>query len=122
MRARSEPAKDSKPRARGLGRAHPEQLQRDLGIWDLSGPAEGPQAIHVLAIRGRREARAWNCEVRLQRGHRLVPVAENYDWLGYAAEAIPGIPAVQRYGAARAWAAGADLPRHGLDRVKLIVP
>jgi hypothetical protein len=90
--ARSEPAKDSKPRPRGLGSARPEQLQRDLGIRDLSGPGEGPlwpPAIQVLTIRAvERLSRAWNYEVRWYRGPRLVPVAENYGWLGYAAGAI----------------------------------
>jgi phenylalanyl-tRNA synthetase alpha chain len=67
----------------------PVQLQRDLGTRDLSDPAEGPHAIQILigqAVEGL--ARAWNCEVRWCRGPRIVPVADNYDRLGYPAEAI----------------------------------
>jgi phenylalanyl-tRNA synthetase alpha chain len=67
----------------------PAQLQRDLGMRDLSDPAEGPHAIQILighAVEGL--ARAWGCEVRWCRGSRVVPVADNYDRLGYPAEAI----------------------------------
>ena len=38
------------------------------------------------AVEGLRQA--WGCEVRWCRGPRIVPVADNYDRLGYAAEAI----------------------------------
>ncbi len=68
---------------------NPAQLQRDLGIRDLSDPAEGPHAIQVLirlAVEGL--CRAWGCEVRWCRGSRIVPVADNYDRLGYAVEAV----------------------------------
>jgi phenylalanyl-tRNA synthetase alpha chain len=65
------------------------QLQRDLGLRDPSDPTEGPHAIQILigqAVAGL--ARTWNCEVRWCRGPRIVPVADNYDRLGYPAEAI----------------------------------
>jgi phenylalanyl-tRNA synthetase alpha chain len=67
----------------------PVQLRRDLGLRDLSEPAEGPHAIQVLigqAVAALR--RAWGCEVRWCRGPRIVPVTDNYDRLGYPAEAI----------------------------------
>jgi phenylalanyl-tRNA synthetase alpha chain len=67
----------------------PVQLRRDLGVQDLSEPAEGPHAIQILigqAVEGL--CRAWGCEVRWCRGPRIVPVADNYDRLGYPAEAI----------------------------------
>jgi phenylalanyl-tRNA synthetase alpha chain len=74
------------------------QLRRDLCIRDLSDPAEGPHAIQILmaqAVEGL--ARAWNCEVRWCRGPRIVPVADNYDRLGYPAEAITRDARYTRY-------------------------
>jgi phenylalanyl-tRNA synthetase alpha chain len=67
----------------------PVQLQRDLDLRDLSQPAEGPHAIQILigqAVQGL--SRAWGGEVRWCSGPRIVPVADNYDRLGYLAEAI----------------------------------
>jgi phenylalanyl-tRNA synthetase alpha chain len=68
---------------------NPVQLQRDLGVRDLSDPAEGHHAIQILigqAVAGL--CQTWGCEVRWCRGPRIVPVADNYDRLGYPAEAI----------------------------------
>ena len=65
------------------------QLRAALGIRDLSDPAEGSHAIQILT--GRAVAalsRAWCCEVRWCRGPKIVPAADNYDRLGYAADAI----------------------------------
>jgi phenylalanyl-tRNA synthetase alpha chain len=76
----------------------PVRLQRDLGTRDLSDPAEGPHAIQILigqAVEGL--GRAWNCEVRWCRGPRIVPVADNYDRLGYPAEAITRDTRYTRY-------------------------
>jgi len=68
---------------------HPAQLRLDLEVRDLSDPAEGPHAIQLLVDRAVDAlCRAWSCEVRWCRGPRIVPVADNYDRLGYAAEAI----------------------------------
>jgi phenylalanyl-tRNA synthetase alpha chain len=74
------------------------QLTRDLAIRDLSDPAEGPHAIQTLV--GRAVdclARAWRCEVRWCRGPRIVPVADNYDRLGYPAAAISRDTRYTRY-------------------------
>jgi phenylalanyl-tRNA synthetase alpha chain len=74
------------------------QLQRDLDVRDLSEPAEGPHAVQVLvgqAVEGL--SRAWDCEVRWCRGPRIVPVADNYDRLGYPAEAITRDARYTRY-------------------------
>ena len=76
----------------------PVQLQRDLGLRDLSDPAEGPHAIQILigqAVAGL--GRTWNCEVRWCRGPRIVPVADNYDRLGYPAQAITRDARYTRY-------------------------
>jgi phenylalanyl-tRNA synthetase alpha chain len=77
---------------------NPVQLQRDLGIRDLSEPAEGPHAIQILIDRAvARLRRAWGCEVRWCRGPRIVPVADNYDRLGYAVAAITRDARYTRY-------------------------
>jgi len=76
----------------------PVQLQRDLGLRDLSDPAEGPHAIQILigqAVAGL--GRTWNCEVRWCRGPRIVPVADNYDRLGYPSQAISRDARYTRY-------------------------
>jgi phenylalanyl-tRNA synthetase alpha chain len=76
----------------------PVPLQRDLGLRDLSEPAEGPHAIQILISQAVQElARAWNCEVRWCRGPRIVPVADNYDRLGYPAGAITRDARYTRY-------------------------
>jgi len=76
----------------------PEQLRRDLGLRDLSDPAEGRHAIQILVDRAVAAlSRAWGCEVRWCRGARVVPVADNYDRLGYAAGAITRDARYTRY-------------------------
>jgi phenylalanyl-tRNA synthetase alpha chain len=76
----------------------PEQLRLDLGVRDLSEPAEGRHAMQILIDRAVAAlSRAWNCEVRWCRGPRIVPVADNYDRLGYAAEAITRDARYTRY-------------------------
>jgi phenylalanyl-tRNA synthetase alpha chain len=66
-----------------------EQLSRDLAIPDLSDPADGPHAIQLVAdLAVSALESAWNaegssCEVRWCRGPRIVPIADNYDRLGY---------------------------------------
>jgi len=46
-------------------------------------------------------SRAWPCEVRWCRGPKIVPVADNYDRLGYAADAITREARYTRYVSAR---------------------
>jgi phenylalanyl-tRNA synthetase alpha chain len=76
----------------------PEQLRLALQVRDLSDPAEGPHAMQVLIDRAvAMLCRAWSCEVRWCRGPRIVPVADNYDRLGYAAEAITRDTRYTRY-------------------------
>ena len=76
----------------------PAQLERDLAIRDLSDPVEGPHAIQIIIGQAVEAlARAWNCEVRWCRGPRIVPVADNYDRLGYPAEAITRDARYTRY-------------------------
>ena len=76
----------------------PDQLRGDLAIRDLSDPAEGPHGIQILVDRAVAAlSRAWRCEVRWCRGPRIVPVADNYDRLGYPAAAISRETRYTRY-------------------------
>ena len=63
----------------------PARLRMDLRIRDLSDPCDGAHAIQLLAGQAVDSlSRAWSCEVRWCRGPRIVPVADNYDHLGYS--------------------------------------
>lgn len=76
----------------------PAQLQATLAIRDLSDPGEGPHAIQILTGRAVEAlSRAWSCEVRWCPGPKVVPVADNYDRLGYAADAITREARYTRY-------------------------
>ena len=76
----------------------PVQLKRDLCLRDLSEAGEGPHAIQILIDRAAAALRrAWGTEVRWCRGPRIVPVADNYDRLGYAGEAITREARYTRY-------------------------
>ena len=76
----------------------PAQLQAALSVRDLSDPGEGPHAIQILIDRAVEAlSRAWSCEVRWCRGPKVVPVADNYDRLGYAADAITREARYTRY-------------------------
>jgi phenylalanyl-tRNA synthetase alpha chain len=80
----------------------PAQLQAALGIRDLSDPRGGPHAIQLLVDRAVEVlSRAWSCEVRWCRGPKIVPVADNYDHLGYAVGAITRESRYTRYVSAR---------------------
>jgi phenylalanyl-tRNA synthetase alpha chain len=79
----------------------PARLRSDLAIRDLSDPAEGPHAIQMIIERAVDSlSRAWKCEVRWCRGPRIVPVADNYDRLGYPADAVSRDARYTRYVAA----------------------
>ena len=76
----------------------PAQLRAALDVRDLSDPAAGPHAIQILTDRVVAAlARTWSCEVRWCRGPRVVPVADNYDRLGYAPGAITREARYTRY-------------------------
>ncbi len=76
----------------------PEQLQHDLEVRDLSDPAQGPHGIQLL-VSGvvAALASAWGCQLRWCRGLRIVPVADNYDRLGYPAQAVTRESRYTRY-------------------------
>jgi phenylalanyl-tRNA synthetase alpha chain len=76
----------------------PAQLRAALDVRDLSDPAAGPHAIQILTDRvAAALVRTWSCEVRWCRGPRIVPVADNYDRLGYAPGAITREARYTRY-------------------------
>ena len=76
----------------------PAQLHAALDIRDLSDPAHGPHAIQILIDRAVEAlSRAWSCEVRWCRGPKVVPVADNYDRLGYGPDAITREARYTRY-------------------------
>jgi phenylalanyl-tRNA synthetase alpha chain len=84
--------------SRSVSYLSPAQLRDALGVRDLSDPAAGPHAIQVLAGRAAQAlSRTWSCEVRWCRGPDVVPVADNYDRLGYAAGAITREARYTRY-------------------------
>jgi phenylalanyl-tRNA synthetase alpha chain len=75
-----------------------DQLRRDLAIRDLTDPAGGPHALQLLvddAINALRAA--WPVEVRVCRGPRIIPLGDNYDDLGFAAEAVTRDARYTRY-------------------------
>jgi phenylalanyl-tRNA synthetase alpha chain len=74
------------------------RLEDALAIRDLSDPAQGPHAIQILIDRAVAAlSRAWSCEVRWCRGPEIVPVADNYDHLGYAPAAVTREARYTRY-------------------------
>ena len=84
--------------SRSVSHLGPARLEAALDIRDLSDPAAGPHAIQILVDRAVDAlSRAWSCEVRWCRGPAVVPVADNYDRLGYAAGAITRESRYTRY-------------------------
>jgi phenylalanyl-tRNA synthetase alpha chain len=76
----------------------PDELARALAVRDLTDPAEGPHAIQRLVDDvGKSLRQRWRCDVMVHRGARVVSVAENYDRLGYAADAVTRDARYTRY-------------------------
>jgi phenylalanyl-tRNA synthetase alpha chain len=62
----------------------PDQRARDLALRDLTDPDAGAHAVQLLVeIAVDALASAWRCEVRREPGPRVVPLADNYDRLGF---------------------------------------
>ena len=67
----------------------PSQLAHDLGQRDLTDPGQGGHAIQLLVEAAATTlAAAWGCQVRWQRGPRVVPVTDNYDRLRIPPDAV----------------------------------
>jgi phenylalanyl-tRNA synthetase alpha chain len=74
------------------------QLARDLALTDLTDPSDGPHAIQLLVETAVTAlTSAWGCEARWCRGPRIVPIADNYDDLGYQPEAVTRAARYTRY-------------------------
>jgi phenylalanyl-tRNA synthetase alpha chain len=75
-----------------------QALAADLALRDLTDPAEGPHAIQLIvdAILAAVTAR-WNADLVVHRGERVVDVADNYDRLGYTADATTRDARYTRY-------------------------
>jgi phenylalanyl-tRNA synthetase alpha chain len=75
-----------------------EQLARDLNLRDLTDPAEGRHALQLLIdLAVDVLTTAWGCEARVERGPRIVTLADNYDRLGYPAAAVTRDARYTRY-------------------------
>lgn len=77
----------------------PAELRSALAIRDLSDPAHGPHAMQLVVAAIRRALQsAWPVsEIRVRRGDPVVPLADNYDHLGYAADAVTRDARYTRY-------------------------
>jgi phenylalanyl-tRNA synthetase alpha chain len=74
------------------------QLMSALSIRDLADPDQGPHAVQLLvgdAVRALRKL--WGCSGRVIHTRPVVPVADNYDNLGYAADAVAREARYTRY-------------------------
>jgi phenylalanyl-tRNA synthetase alpha chain len=75
------------------------ELRRALEIRDLTHPEQGPHALQSI-VDGIRTAlaRAWpRTEVRVRREHPVASLADNYDNLGYASDAVTREARYTRY-------------------------
>lgn len=62
----------------------PDQLQLDLALRDLTDPETGLHAIQLLVdVAVDALVATWSCEVRRERGPRVVALLDNYDRLRY---------------------------------------
>jgi phenylalanyl-tRNA synthetase alpha chain len=74
------------------------ELRRCLDLRDLADPAQGPHAMQaivdnlVTALGG-----AWDCDIRVVRTDPVVTMADNYDNLGYAPDAVTREERYTRY-------------------------
>ncbi|HET6529423.1 MAG TPA: hypothetical protein VFH03_02220 [Actinoplanes sp.] len=81
----------------------PEALAADLAVRDLTDPAQGPHAMQlivdaVLTAIGRHWAGGHPAaELIVDRGSRIVDVSDNYDRLGYTADATARDARYTRY-------------------------
>ena len=76
----------------------PDQLQHDLARRDLTDPDTGPHAIQLLVdVAVDALAARWQCEVRRERGPRIVRLVDNYDRLHYPPAAVTRDARYTRY-------------------------
>jgi phenylalanyl-tRNA synthetase alpha chain len=76
----------------------PDEVTRALAVRDLTDSREGAHAMQRLVDDACAAlARAWKCDVVTYRGPRIVTIAENYDALGYAPDAVTRETRYTRY-------------------------
>jgi phenylalanyl-tRNA synthetase alpha chain len=76
----------------------PDSYRRALALPDLTDAAHGPHALQELVASAATALRdAWRCAVIVHRGHPVVPVADNYDGLGYDVDAAARASRYTRY-------------------------
>jgi phenylalanyl-tRNA synthetase alpha chain len=75
-----------------------DQLARDLALRDLTDPNGGAHAVQLLVDRAADAlVAAWGCRQRRSSGSRVVAIADNYDNLGFTAEAASRDSRYTRY-------------------------
>jgi phenylalanyl-tRNA synthetase alpha chain len=75
-----------------------DEVARALALRDLTDPSQGRHAVQrIVDDVGAALVRAWSCEVRVHRGDRIVALRDNYDALGYSADAITRDARYTRY-------------------------
>lgn len=75
-----------------------EQLARDLALRDLTDAEAGPHGVQLLVdLAVDALASAWSCQVRVERGPRVVPLRDNYDRLRYPPAAVTRDARYTRY-------------------------
>ncbi|GAB3425117.1 PheS-related mystery ligase SrmL [Flindersiella endophytica] len=76
----------------------PQELERALAIRDLTDPAQGPHACQIIVddIADNLTA-AWHNERRVVRGDRVVSLDDNYENLGFPADAVTRDARYTRY-------------------------
>ncbi len=76
----------------------PDELAAALRVRDLTDPHHGHHAIQdVIETLTAALAAEWGCQVRMERRHPVVPVEDNYDRLGYPADAVTRDARYTRY-------------------------
>ena len=76
----------------------PQALAADLALRDLTDPAAGPHAVQlIVAAILAAVIRRWPADLVIHRGERIVDVADNYDRLGYSADATTRDARYTRY-------------------------
>lgn len=75
-----------------------DDYRKALALPDLTDAAHGPHAIHMLVEDVLAALRAsWDCDVIVHRAHPVVPIADNYELLGYAPDAAARDARYTRY-------------------------
>jgi phenylalanyl-tRNA synthetase alpha chain len=75
-----------------------DEVRRALEVRDLTHPGEGPHAMQLLVDTAASALAArWNIAVRVRRASPIVSVRDNYDRLGYSADAAARDARYTRY-------------------------